>query len=145
MLELSQDIGHKLRIHQLVAGGVQITVKSNDLNYRQYQAPFSLTTRSPKLIAEKARELFCGHYEWRVPVRAVTVRAINLQPQGEPQQIDLFTDTAKLDRLDALETAVEDIRRRFGKRSITAAALLGDLKMPGRGVHEVIMPGLMYR
>lgn len=145
MLELSQDIGHKLRVHQLVAGGVQITVKSNDLNYRQYQAPFSLATRSPKLIAEKARELFYGRYDWRVPVRAVTVRAINLRPQGDPQQIDLFTDTAKLDRLDKLETAVEDIRRRFGKQSIYSATLMGDLKIPGHGVHEIIMPGVMAR
>lgn len=145
MLELSQDIGHKLRVHQLVAGGVQITVKSNELNYRQYQAKFSVATRSPMLIAEKARELFAGHYDWRVPVRAVTVRAINLLPQGQPQQIDLFTDTARLDRLDKLETAVEDIRHRFGKRAVYSAALMGDLKMPGRGIHEIIMPGVMAR
>ncbi len=145
MLELSQDIGHKLRVHELVAGGVQVAIRSSELNYRQYQAHFPLATRSPKIIAEKARELFNQRYDWRVPVRAVTIRAINLQPQGQPQQMDIFTDTAKLDRLDRLETAVEDIRRRFGKRAITVAALMGDLKMPGRGVHEVVMPGMMYR
>ena len=145
MLELSQDIGHKLRIHQLVAGGVQITVKSNELSYRQYQAPFSIATRSPMIIAEKARELFHERYDWRIPVRAVTVRAINLLPQGQPQQMDIFTDPVRLDRLDKLETAVEDIRGRFGKRSIYSAALMGDLKMPGRGIHEIIMPGMMAR
>lgn len=145
MLELSQDIGHKLRVHELMAGGVQIFVKSNDLGYRQYQATFAVPTRSPKIIADKARELFHARYEWRIPVRAVTVRAINLVSQEQPMQIDFFTDTQKLDRLDKLETTIEDIRRRFGKRSITAAALLGDLKMPGRGVHEVVMPGMMYR
>ncbi|MDD3250964.1 MAG: DNA polymerase IV [Lachnospiraceae bacterium] len=145
MLELSQDIGHKLRVHQLVAGGVQITVKNNELNYKQYQTPFSIATRSPMIIAEKARELFTARYDWRIPVRAVTVRAINLLPQGQPQQMDIFTDSARLDRLDKLETAVEDIRRRFGKRAIHSAALMGDLKMPGRGMHEIIMPGMMAR
>lgn len=145
MLELSQDIGHKLRVHQLLAGGVQITVKSNELSYRQYQAQFSVATRSPQIIAEKARELFSGRYDWRVPVRAVTVRAINLLPQCQPQQIDLFTDTARLERLDKLETTIEDVRRRFGKRAIYSAALMGDLKMPGRGTHEIIMPGIMAR
>lgn len=145
MLELSQDIGHKLRIHQLVAGGVQITVKSSELSYRQYQAPFTVATRSPLLIAETARRLFHQRYTWSVPVRAVTVRAINLLPQGQPQQMDLFCDTSRIDRLDKLETAVEDIRRRFGKRSIYSATLMGDLKMPGRGVHEIIMPGMMAR
>lgn len=145
MLELSQDIGHKLRVHQLVAGGVQITVKSSELSYRQYQAPFTVATRSPLLIAETTRRLFHQRYTWSVPVRAVTVRAINLLPQGQPQQMDLFCDTARLDRLDKLETAVEDIRRRFGKRSIYSATLMGDLKMPGRGVHEIIMPRVMAR
>lgn len=145
MLELSQDIGHKLRVHQLVAGGVQITVKNSELSYRQYQAPFTVATRSPLLIAETARRLFHQRYTWSVPVRAVTVRAINLLPQGQPQQMDLFCDTSRIDRLDKLETAVEDIRRRFGKRSIYSATLMGDLKMPGRGVHEIIMPGMMAR
>ena len=43
-----------------------------------------------------------------------------------------------------LETCVDDIRRRFGKRSIFAASLMGDLHMPGDGRHEVTMPGMMY-
>jgi len=145
ILELSQDIGHKLRVHMLVANGAQLTIRNGDLYDRQYQASFSMATRSPQIIAGKARELFRQRYDWREPVRAVTVRAIDLSPQEDPQQLDFFTDAQRLDRLDRLETAVEDIRRRFGKHAVTAAALLGDLKMPGRGVHEVVMPGLMYR
>ena len=39
-----------------------------------------------------------------------------------------------------MEVAIENIRARFGKRSIYQAVLMGDLKMPGWGVHEVIMP-----
>lgn len=145
MLELSQDIGHKLRMHKLIANGVQITVKSNDLDYKQYQVAFSLATRSPNTIASKGYELFQKRYDWRNPVRAVTVRAINLSPQSEPQQLDIFTDTKRLDRLDRLETAVENIRRRFGSRAVFAAVLMGDLKMPGRGVQEVVMPSVMYQ
>ncbi len=144
MLELSQDIGHKLRVHELMAGGVQITVKNNDLYYNQYQSQFRLATRSPMTIAEKARELFRTRYDWSRPVRAVTVRAINLVPQTTTQQIDLFTDMAHIEKRDKLETAIEDIRRRFGKRSIYSAALMGDLKMPGYSSHEVVMPGMMY-
>lgn len=145
MLELSQDIGHKLRLYELFASGVQLTVKSSGLDYQQYQAQFSVSTRSPRIIAGKARELLSQRYDWSAPVRAVTVRAINLSPQGESQQLDMFVDTKQRERLDRLETSVEDIRRRFGKRAITAATLLGDLKMPGRGAHEVVMPGMMYR
>jgi DNA polymerase-4 len=144
MLELSQDIGHRLRVHELLAGGVQITVKNNDLYYNQYQTQFRLATRSPMAIAEKAIELFRTRYDWSRPVRALTVRAINLVPQTTTQQIDLFTDMEHIDKRDRLETAIEDIRRRFGKRSIYSAALMGNLKMPGYSSHEIVMPGMMY-
>lgn len=144
MLELSQDIGHRLRVHELMASGVQITVKNNDLYYNQYQTQFRLATRSPMTIAEKARELFHTRYDWSRPVRAITVRAINLVPQTTTQQIDLFTDMEHIEKRDRLENAIEDIRRRFGKRSIYSAALMGDLKMPGYSSHEIVMPGMMY-
>lgn len=144
MLELSQDIGHRLRAHELLASGVQITVKNNDLYYNQYQTQFRLATRSPMTIAEKARELFHTRYDWSRPIRALTVRAINLVPQTTTQQIDLFTDMEHIEKRDRLETAIEEIRRRFGKRSIYSAVLMGDLKMPGYSSHEIVMPGMMY-
>ena len=145
MLELSQDVGHRLRVNGLMAGGVQINIRSNDLFGKQYQEVFEMPTRSPKEIADAARALFNKRYVWNTPVRAVTVRAINLVPQTQPQQITLFVNPVKAERQDRLETAIEDIRRRFGKKAIMNATLLGDLKMPGDGRCEVIMPGLMYQ
>ena len=94
------------------------------------------------ILARKARELFDLNYHWNTPV---SVRAINLVPQGQPEQIDLFTDVAYLDRLNRLDLAIEEIRRRFGKRAVYSACLMGDLKMPGDGRCSVVMPGMMYR
>ena len=145
MLELSQDIGHRLRIHKLKASGVQISIRSNDLGFRQYQAPLTLATQSPSVIAHKAIQIFRDNYHWIMPVRAVTVRAINLHPKNEPEQIDLFTDMRQLERLDRLDDCIEDIRRRFGKRAVFQACLLGDLKMPFDNRDKVVMPGVMGR
>ncbi len=143
MLYLSQDIGHRLRLHELSARGVQITVRDNALSCRQYQAQLPVATRSPMEIALKARELFLKNYTWAIPVRTVTVRAINLVPAASPQQLDIFDDIVRRERREKLDDAVEVIRNRFGKRSIYSACLMGDLKMPGLGVHEVTMPGIM--
>ena len=145
MLELSQDIGHRLRIHKLKASGVQISIRSNDLGFRQYQAPLTLATQSPSVIAHKAIQIFRDNYHWIMPLRAVTVRAINLHPKNEPEQIDLFTDMRQLERLDRLDDCIEDIRRRFGKRAVFQACLLGDLKMPFDNRDKVVMPGVMGR
>lgn len=145
MLELSQDIGHRLRIHKLKASGVQISIRSNDLGFRQYQAPLTLATQSPSIIAHKAIQIFRDNYHWIMPVRAVTVRAINLRPKNEPEQIDLFTDMRQLEQLDRLDDCIEDIRRRFGKRAVFQACLLGELKMPFDNREKVVMPGVMGR
>lgn len=145
MLELSQDIGHRLRIYKLKASGVQISIRSNDLGFRQYQAPLTLVTQSPSVIAHKAIQIFRDNYRWIMPVRAVTVRAINLRPKNEPEQIDLFIDMRQLERLDRLDDCIEDIRRRFGKRAVFQACLLGDLKMPFDNWDKVVMPGVMGR
>ena len=145
MLELLQEIGHRLRIHKLKASGVQISIRSNDLGFRQYKAPLTLATQSPSVIAHKAIQIFRDNYRWIMPVRAVTVRAINLRPKNEPEQIDLFTDMRQLERLDRLDDCIEDIRRRFGKRAVFQACLLGDLKMPFNNRDKVVMLGVMGR
>lgn len=145
MLELSQDIGHRLRLHRLKATGVQISIRSNDLGYRQFQAPLSLSTQSPMMIAKKAHSIFQSNYRWSTPVRAVTVRAINLVPQGVPEQIDLFTDMRRVEKAEKLDDCIEEIRRRFGKRAVFQACLMGDLKMPIDNRHLVQMPGVMGR
>ena len=86
MLCLTQDIGHRLRLHEMMAGGVQITVKDNGLACRQYQTQLPAATQSPMELAVAARGLFENNYDWHTFVRAVTVRAINLEPLCMPRQ-----------------------------------------------------------
>lgn len=144
MLELSQDLGHKLRVHGLEASGVQITVKDETLLYKQYQTPLEMPTQSPMEIAHKARELFHQRYCWTGKVRAITVRAINLLPKGFPQQYNLYVDNERRERRICLEDTVEEIRRRFGKRAIYSAVLMGDIKIPTNNCCEIIMPGMNH-
>lgn len=75
----------------------------------------------------------------------MTVRAIDLVPYKDPDQLSIFVDAAHLERRERLEDAVEELRRRFGKHAITYGILMGDLKMPDDGRHSVKMPGLMYQ
>jgi len=145
MLSLSQDIGHRLRLHGLSARGVQVFVRGNDLFGSQFQCKLSCKTQLPSTIAEAAFSLFRSQYTWRGPVRAVTVRAIDLVPYAASEQLSMFCDNDKILRREQLEDAIESIRARFGKSSVTYATLLGDLKMPDDGRDKVKMPGMMYR
>lgn len=145
ILALSQDVGHRLRLHELSARTVQVQVRGNDLCGSQFQCKLPFKTQLASEIAATAYRAFRENYQWRTKVRAVTVRAIELVPKTYPDQLSLFVDTRRLERLEKVEDAVEEIRGRFGKGAITYAALLGDLKMPNDGRHKVKMPGLMYQ
>ena len=144
MLYLTQDIGHRLRLHEMMAGGVQITVKDNGLACRQYQTQLPAVTQSPMELAVAARGLFESNYDWHTFVRAVTVRAINLEPLCMPRQLALFDDAARRAKLQKMDDTVEMVRERFGKWSVRPASLLGSLKTPGESCHELIMPGSMH-
>ena len=145
MLSLTQDIGHRLRLHGLSARGVQISIRGNDLFGSQFQTKLPFKTQLPSEIAQAAFLLFKSNYGWRTHVRAVTVRAIDLVPVNTTEQLSLFNDNERRERRERLEDCVEEIRGRFGKDSLTYCALLGDLKKPGDGRETVKMPGMMYR
>lgn len=145
ILALSQDIGHRLRVHELSARGVQVAVRGNDLFGSQFQCKLPFATQLPSEIAAAASRIFQAKYNWGSKVRAVTVRAIDLVPQNSPNQLSLFVDAQRMERRERLEDAVEELRSRFGKHALTYGSLLGDLKMPDDGRHQVKMPGLMYQ
>lgn len=141
MLYLCQDIAHRLRVHELCAQGVQIGIRDCKLCWKQYQGPLIIPTQSPLEICEKARALFHTNYQWNDPIRSVTVRAIKLVPRSDPQQIFLFDDAERRGKIDRMEAAIEELRRRFGKHSIEPAALIGDIKMPRKPIPELNMHG----
>lgn len=145
MLELSQDVGHRLRVHGLMARGVQIWIRGKDLSGMQCQCRLPVRTQLPNEITAAGFRLFQERYNWSQHVRAVCIRATDLIPKSEAEQMSLFIDNEKRERRERLENTIEELRSRFGKRSVTYAALLGDLKMPGDGREKVRMPGLMYQ
>ena len=145
MLELSQDVGHRLRIHGLTARGVQIWIRANDLTGMQCQCKLPFRTQLPCELTAAGFKLFQERYHWPQKVRAVCIRATDLEPKNEDEQLSIFIDQKKRDRRERLEDTIEELRNRFGKGAVTYAVLLGNLKMPSDGRDKVRMPGLMYQ
>lgn len=98
-----------------------------------------MVTQSSLVLAQYAFQLFKKRYDWRNPIRSVTIQAINLFPQDMPQQIDLFFDYKQAEKQEKLDSCVEKLRQRFGKRCIRNAVLLQELGMPMGNV-EITMP-----
>ncbi len=138
-LDLTQEIGHKLRLHQKCATGTAIHIRDNTLSSKQWQTNTCIPTQSPMLLAKTAFELFKKKYPWNTPIRSVTIQAINLVPQDTPYQLNMSVDTEKIDKIERLEDCVEEIRDRFGENSIRNAVLYKHSKFPSVRP-EITMP-----
>ncbi len=145
MLDLCQDVGHRLMLNGLSATGVQILIKDKDLSVRQYEAPLANASQSAMVIAQKALAIFREKHIWRNNIRAVTVRAIDLIPQNTPWQTDMFSDLVRIEKRENIAVAVDGIRQKFGNNAITNASLFLNTKMPDTANINSEMPGLMYQ
>lgn len=144
-LELSQEVGKKLRRHHLAATGVRICVRDCTLQHREYQTKMPFPTQSFLELAAEGTQLFRRRYPWEQPIRSLTISAIDLVPADTPIQLDLWTDFSRHQRRLDLEKTVEDIRRRFGNRAINFASLGDSLKIPSHRDAEYKMPAVMYQ
>ena len=60
------------------------------------------------------------------PARPVRLVGVSAEKTGEDnfEQMDLFTDAARLDKQEKLDRAADALRRRFGGAAVTRATLL---------------------
>lgn len=129
ILELIQDIGKKLREYKKYASGIAICIRDNELHFKQWQTKLPQPTNNSLTLAKKAYKLFSENYDWNCDIRSVTVRAINLVSEYTPQQIDLFSETQDIDKMERLDAVIDKLRERFGKDIIKNAVLCQDIGM----------------
>ena len=126
MLSLCEEIGHRLIISGRKAGGVSVSVRDNKLEWRQYQCKLPMPTNSQSEIAKAAFSLFMKKHIWTMPLRTVTVTAIDLVGRDEYCQTSMFDDVSGLVRSEKLDTVMDGIRRRYGRDKITYGVLYGN-------------------
>ena len=122
-LTLSCDVCKRLRSEKFYASGVCISIKTNDLQYHEYQMPLELPLMSALSLAEAGFELFCERFDWRLPIRALGIRAINLMPIDLGRQCTLFSNSTAEDKRDALSWVSDSLEARFGKDIVHHACI----------------------
>ena len=129
ILELSQDIGHRLKKLGMNCMGISICIRNEDLMHKEWQQKLNFATQSPFVIAKLAYALFLQKYVWNKNIRSVTVRAINLISDSAPMQLDLFVDQDSMTRQTKIDNCIESLRARFGNEIIKNAVLLKNVWM----------------
>jgi len=144
-LELSQDVSRRLRDNELEAGAIQISVKDSNLFTKQYQGRTPFPTQCSTELARAAMAIFREKHVWNKDIRALTICAINLLGEKSPYQYDMFNNHARHEKMERAEKAIYDLRKKYGKKAVTFASLMGDLKISKSRTEIVVLPSSMYK
>ena len=142
--ELSFSVSRRLREAELEAVGVEVFVRNSELQSFNFSKKINMASQSSITLVREAMEVFKEKYRWTFPVRAVGIRAINLRGQGGGSQMDVFLNHEKFQKSEDVDTALYKIRKKYGKNSITFAALKKDIGLPSDMTEIVTLPNRHY-
>lgn len=139
LMALSESVSARLRKHGFKCSVVEISIRDNGLCSFTRQMHINQPTNITDEIADAAFELFQKHYSWEHPIRSLGVRGAELVMEEIPVQLDLFHNQEKREKLEKMDRAVDDIRRRFGYFSVQRATMYQDkvLSHLDAGTHTV--------
>ncbi len=115
IVRMTEKIAYELRQENKTAGCIAVKIRYPDFETTSRQTSIPYTFYDDELIL-KAKELFHKLYRKGEPVRLLGVRLSELT--GEAVQTNLFEN---FERKTELYKAIDDVKSRFGKDSITKA------------------------
>lgn len=95
----------------------------SDENGRVFEAGVML---NGMFLAEYAYRLFKENYNWSKTIRSIGIRGADLVTDKYWEQIDLFDDISRREKMMKADAAVDDIRRRFGYYSVQRGLMYMD-------------------
>ena len=121
---LSDRVTRELRGNKLVAHTVQITVKTSNFKVYDRQAPLNPPSHLSSEFVQIALQLLNQKMLLARPIRLLGIGATGLQPENQPEQLDLFGSTRERDRKKALTQTLDQINERYGQGSIKRGIFL---------------------
>ena len=125
---LAESVGQRLREQDLQCRTVQISLRNTDLVWTERQVQLSFPTCNSQTLFDAAYRLYRDNA--RGPLRSVGVRGCQLDHWSHVQT-SLLREVSRSQRLDDLDAAVDNIRRRFGRNSVKRGILLADPGLAG--------------
>ncbi|MBR1457387.1 MAG: DNA polymerase IV [Oscillospiraceae bacterium] len=135
-LTLAESVGARLREQGFRCRTVEISLRTPELAWSSHRTRLFRPTDCTRDLLECAMQLFRECHEWPGPLRSVGLRAAELVRTDAPEQLDLFTDYARLSRRQGLDQALDKIRGKYGYESIRYAAAMHDEQLGALNARE---------
>lgn len=123
---LADQVAVRLRKHAMKASTLQVTIRDPKFKDICRQRPLDAPTNTARELYRAAMDILERSWKSGAPIRAITLTAHNLIPEGEAaEQMDLFQSAApqKRERVEKLERTMDAIRSKYGREALTVAAL----------------------
>ncbi|AJS61556.1 DNA polymerase IV [Paenibacillus sp. IHBB 10380] len=126
LLNLSDQVARRLRRQHLVAGGVQITIRTPDMKTITRSHILDTATDNTTDIYQQSCQLYNEHWTWDNPVRllGITLQQLMLK-EDSAIQLDIF-NYEQQPKKESLTKTMDLIRNKFGENAILTAGMLGD-------------------
>ncbi len=139
--ELSVKVSKNLRREHLLATGVQLAIKEDDLTVQQYSDNLEFPTHNAKEIYEISQKLLFQKHIWKRNIRALTVRTYNLVKEENYQQLHIDFDIDTHEKICVIDNTLNGIRNKIGNQKIFNGCRLYGTKMPvSKSEHSSLPP-----
>ena len=126
LLLLSESVAQRMRELGSRCTTVEMSVRDVKLESFTRQQKLQTPTCASLEIARTAFALFKKNYSWTKPIRSIGVRGSGLVPADQPVQLSLFADHTRREKWEKIDKAVDELRARYGYRSICRATMQAD-------------------
>lgn len=123
LLALSEQVGFRLRKHNLLASVINVQIRTKDFNNYSHQKKLDVPTNVTKDIFNNAKQLLSELHNNQA-VRLIGLRTDKLVNQEEMQMSLFYTSTNK--KQEQLEKAMDELKKKYGYEKITRA---GEMKV----------------
>lgn len=125
-LNLSDQVARRLRRQGLMAGAVQITLRTPDMKTITRSKQLATPTENMEDIYREACLLYERHWQEGKPLRLLGVTLQQLAPkEASAIQLDLF-EYEKQPRKESLTKVMDELRNKYGESAVLTAGMIGD-------------------
>ncbi len=128
---LAEKVARRMREQHLKGQIITISMRDILLNTVTRQKQLDHYTGCAREISANALELLHNNYRWKIPLRSLGICVSDLASDDVAPQMSLFGSEVVNEKREQLESAADDVKRRFGKLAIYPARLLSDKVLSG--------------
>lgn len=140
---LADSVGRRLRESGLYCRCISINVRNNKLSSITRQQALPRSTNITADIFNTALALFDSYFDFNTPIRSIGIALSKLSNNYADDQLSIFDDEVKRERLESLDRALDSLKNRFGTFSIFPASSMLDNELSGFDpkTENIIFPG----